>query len=127
VGYAYQRWHYGQILPRPYWIGDYILNDFWLFGLDTPPMGYEWVRLWAGCAADQYRQRRDRASRVRALLLRPTWASRAAAGGEARAQGPGTIFFWRALKPLNSGAIRVVALRDALAQPAGRAVADREG
>ncbi|KAG1388208.1 hypothetical protein G6F58_013538 [Rhizopus delemar] len=60
----------------------------------------------AGCAADQHRQRRDRASRVRALLLRPTWASRAAAGGGGPcAQGPGTIFFWRALKPLNSGAI----------------------
>lgn len=44
IGYAYQRWHYGQILPRPYWVGDYILNDFWLFGLDMPPMGYEWVR-----------------------------------------------------------------------------------
>lgn len=44
MGYAYQRWHYGQFLPRPYWIGDYILNDFWLFGLDMPPMGYEWVR-----------------------------------------------------------------------------------
>lgn len=44
VGYAYRRWQYGQILPRPFWVSDYILNDFWLFGLDLPPMGYEWVR-----------------------------------------------------------------------------------
>ncbi|HFF3760843.1 RcnB family protein [Stenotrophomonas maltophilia] len=44
VGFQYRRWHYGEILPRPFWVGDYILNDFWLFDLDFPPVGYEWVR-----------------------------------------------------------------------------------
>lgn len=44
VGYEYRRWHYGEFLPRPFWAGDYILNDFWLFDLDFPPAGYEWVR-----------------------------------------------------------------------------------
>lgn len=44
VGYVYRRWYYGEFLPRPFWAGDYIVNDFWLFDLDFPPVGYEWVR-----------------------------------------------------------------------------------
>ncbi|WEK42592.1 MAG: RcnB family protein [Candidatus Sphingomonas colombiensis] len=43
-GYAYRRYAYGQILPRLYWSPDYILSDYWLFGLDLPPVGFEWVR-----------------------------------------------------------------------------------
>jgi len=43
-GYAYRRWHYGEFLPRAYWGPEFVLADFWLFGLDIPPMGYEWVR-----------------------------------------------------------------------------------
>jgi Ni/Co efflux regulator RcnB len=40
----YRRWHYGQFLPPVYWGRPYLLPDFWLFGLDIPPLGYAWVR-----------------------------------------------------------------------------------
>ena len=37
-------WEYGQILPRVYWAPEYVLADYWLFALEVPPAGYEWVR-----------------------------------------------------------------------------------
>jgi Ni/Co efflux regulator RcnB len=43
-GWAPRRWSYGQILPRSYWSSPYILGDYWLFGLEIPPVGFEWVR-----------------------------------------------------------------------------------
>ncbi len=43
-GYAYRRWGYGEFLPRYYWAQQYWLTDYWLFGLEVPPVGYEWVR-----------------------------------------------------------------------------------
>jgi Ni/Co efflux regulator RcnB len=43
-GFAYQRWGYGDRLPRSFWAQQYWLTDYWLFGLDVPPVGYEWVR-----------------------------------------------------------------------------------
>jgi Ni/Co efflux regulator RcnB len=43
-GFRYRRWGYGDILPRYYWGQQYWLLDYWLFGLDVPPIGYEWVR-----------------------------------------------------------------------------------
>ena len=43
-GWAYRSWSYGQILPRAYWGSQYILGDYWLFGLEVPPIGFEWVR-----------------------------------------------------------------------------------
>ena len=43
-GWAYQRWAYGQFLPRAYWGSQYLIGDYWLFGLEVPPVGYEWVR-----------------------------------------------------------------------------------
>ena len=43
-GWAPRRWAYGQILPRSYWASQYILGDYWLFGLEVPPVGFEWVR-----------------------------------------------------------------------------------
>jgi Ni/Co efflux regulator RcnB len=43
-GWVAHRWAYGQILPRAYWAAPYILADYWLFALDVPPVGYEWVR-----------------------------------------------------------------------------------
>lgn len=43
-GYAYHRWVFGEMLPGPFWASDYLLTDFWLFGLEIPPAGYEWVR-----------------------------------------------------------------------------------
>jgi Ni/Co efflux regulator RcnB len=43
-GWAAHHWVYGQFLPRAYWAAQYILADYWLFGLEVPPAGYEWVR-----------------------------------------------------------------------------------
>ena len=39
-----RHWAYGQILPRAYWAAAYFIADYWLFGLEVPPVGYEWVR-----------------------------------------------------------------------------------
>ena len=39
-----RRWTYGEILPRAYWAPEYVLADYWLFGLEVPPLGCEWVR-----------------------------------------------------------------------------------
>jgi len=44
AGWSEHHWAYGQILPRAYWTAEYILADYWLFGLEVPPVGYEWVR-----------------------------------------------------------------------------------
>jgi len=44
-GWEGHHWGYGQVLPRPYWTSQYILADYWLFGLEIPPNGYEWVRV----------------------------------------------------------------------------------
>jgi Ni/Co efflux regulator RcnB len=44
AGWVAQHWGYGQILPRTYWAPEYILADYWLFSLEVPPAGYEWVR-----------------------------------------------------------------------------------
>ena len=43
-GWAVHHWAYGQVLPRAYWAPEYILSDYWLFALEVPPAGYEWVR-----------------------------------------------------------------------------------
>jgi Ni/Co efflux regulator RcnB len=43
-GWVARRWAYGQILPRAYWGPSFILSDYWLFALEVPPVGYEWVR-----------------------------------------------------------------------------------
>ncbi len=43
-GWVARRWAYGQILPRAYWGPQFILADYWLFALEVPPVGYEWVR-----------------------------------------------------------------------------------
>jgi Ni/Co efflux regulator RcnB len=44
AGWTNQRWAYGQTLPRALWASEYFLADYWLFGLEVPPGGYEWVR-----------------------------------------------------------------------------------
>jgi Ni/Co efflux regulator RcnB len=44
AGWQAHRWAFGQILPRAYWAAPYILADYWLFGFEVPPAGYEWVR-----------------------------------------------------------------------------------
>ena len=43
-GWTARQWSYGQILPRAYWAAPYLLADYWLFALEVPPAGYEWVR-----------------------------------------------------------------------------------
>jgi Ni/Co efflux regulator RcnB len=43
-GWVDRRWVYGDHLPRAFWASPYILADYWLFALETPPVGYEWVR-----------------------------------------------------------------------------------
>lgn len=43
-GYRYRRWAYGEVLPSIFWSTEYQLTDYWLFGLDVPPYGFEWVR-----------------------------------------------------------------------------------
>lgn len=43
-GWVSHRWGYGEILPRVYWAAPYVLADYWLFSLEVPPVGYEWVR-----------------------------------------------------------------------------------
>jgi Ni/Co efflux regulator RcnB len=44
AGWAPHHWAYGQILPRGYWAAPYLIADYWLFALEVPPAGYEWVR-----------------------------------------------------------------------------------
>ncbi len=44
-GYTARHWGYGEILPRGYWAPQFVLADYWLFALETPPVGYEWVRV----------------------------------------------------------------------------------
>ena len=43
-GWVAEHWAYGQILPPAYWTAEYLIGDYWLFGLQVPPAGYEWVR-----------------------------------------------------------------------------------
>lgn len=43
-GYVARHWAYGQILPRPFWAAPYVIADYWLFSLEVPPVGYQWVR-----------------------------------------------------------------------------------
>jgi Ni/Co efflux regulator RcnB len=43
-GWVARRWGYGQILPRAFWVPQYVIADYWLFGLEVPPVGYAWVR-----------------------------------------------------------------------------------
>jgi Ni/Co efflux regulator RcnB len=44
AGWSAHRWGYGEILPRAYWGPQYLIGDYWLFGLEVPPVNYEWVR-----------------------------------------------------------------------------------
>jgi len=44
AGFAWRHWGYGEILPRAYWTAEYRIADYWLFALEVPPAGFEWVR-----------------------------------------------------------------------------------
>jgi Ni/Co efflux regulator RcnB len=43
-GYSYNRYSYGQRLPRNYYGRNYWLTNFLIYGLFSPPEGYVWVR-----------------------------------------------------------------------------------
>lgn len=43
-GWVAHRWAFGQTLPRAYFSTSYLLADYWLFALEVPPAGFEWVR-----------------------------------------------------------------------------------
>ena len=43
-GWSARRWGYDEILPRGFWGPQYVLADYWLFALEVPPVGFEWVR-----------------------------------------------------------------------------------
>jgi Ni/Co efflux regulator RcnB len=44
AGWVAHTWHFGEILPRAYFAPEYLLADYWLFALEVPPTGFEWVR-----------------------------------------------------------------------------------
>ena len=46
-GWVTRHWGYGDHLPRAYFASQYLLADYWLFGLEVPPVDYEWVRVGA--------------------------------------------------------------------------------
>jgi Ni/Co efflux regulator RcnB len=43
-GWVNRHWGYGEVLPRAFWAPQYLVTDYWLFALEVPPAGYEWVR-----------------------------------------------------------------------------------
>jgi Ni/Co efflux regulator RcnB len=43
-GWVDRRWGFGEILPRGFWAPQYLIADYWLFALEVPPAGFEWVR-----------------------------------------------------------------------------------
>jgi len=43
-GWRYQRWNYGQVLPRNYWNQPYWLNNYSQYGPEPLPYGYVWVQ-----------------------------------------------------------------------------------
>jgi Ni/Co efflux regulator RcnB len=44
-GYQYRHWTYGNRLPRSYFVRDYWITDFLMFGLFEPPPDLIWVRV----------------------------------------------------------------------------------
>ena len=44
-GFGSREWSFGEFLPGPYFDNDYVLSDYWDYGLPTPPYGFEWVRV----------------------------------------------------------------------------------
>jgi Ni/Co efflux regulator RcnB len=44
-GWYAHRWVYGERLPRAWFVRDYWIPDFIMFGLMEPPDGYVWVRV----------------------------------------------------------------------------------
>jgi Ni/Co efflux regulator RcnB len=54
-GFYVHDWGYGEILPQAWFAPQYILQDWWDFGLPEPPYGYDWVRVGADALlVDEY-------------------------------------------------------------------------
>ena len=45
VGFYSHNWGFGEFLPRGWYGPDYLMNDWWSYGLPYPPLGYDWVRV----------------------------------------------------------------------------------
>jgi Ni/Co efflux regulator RcnB len=45
VGFYAHSWAYGEILPQAWFSPEYVIEDWWDFGLPEPPYGYDWVRV----------------------------------------------------------------------------------
>lgn len=46
-GFGFRQWSFGEFLPAPFFGGDYVIGDYWDYGLPAPPYGFEWVRVGA--------------------------------------------------------------------------------
>jgi len=45
IGFYAHSWAFGEFLPHGWYGSDYLLNDWWSYGLPYPPLGYDWVRV----------------------------------------------------------------------------------
>ena len=43
-GYRYRTYYVGYRLPRVFWVHDYYITDYWDYGIDAPPYGFQWIR-----------------------------------------------------------------------------------
>jgi Ni/Co efflux regulator RcnB len=44
-GFGLRAWSFGEYLPGPYFEREYVLYDYWSYGLPQPPAGFEWLRV----------------------------------------------------------------------------------
>jgi Ni/Co efflux regulator RcnB len=43
-GYRYTRYEVGGYLPNAFWVPDYYVPNYAVYGLDAPPPNFEWIR-----------------------------------------------------------------------------------
>ena len=44
-GFGFRTWGFGDYLPGPYFTSDYVIGDYWDYGLQAPPPGFEWMQV----------------------------------------------------------------------------------
>ncbi|HUO21096.1 MAG TPA: RcnB family protein [Caulobacteraceae bacterium] len=44
-GFGWRAWAFGEYLPGPFFINDYVIYDPWNYGLPQPPPDFEWLRV----------------------------------------------------------------------------------
>ena len=44
-GYGFRVWAFGDYLPGPFFAPDYVIGDYWDYGLPAPPPGFEWLQV----------------------------------------------------------------------------------